>query len=243
MDKRLLTAASLTVLILSAISLRANAQYDTIAISILDSMAYQIGELDDCNFRFGIETDIVSDKFGLITHTESGEAFLKGPDKMRITKKGDKGYKELYYNGQSLVIYSHDKNQYGSVAVSLGLMELVDSLSRSLGMEFPGFDVFYPDFTDDILANSDNLVYLGLTLVGGKSCYHIAGMQDDMTFQLWISADERPMPAKMSIVYTDVPGNPRYSITYYDWQLNNGIDNAKFDFSAPAGSRQIKIVK
>ncbi|HAY32589.1 MAG TPA: hypothetical protein DCY06_00520, partial [Bacteroidetes bacterium] len=143
------------IVLLAFLSGRAAAQYDSIAVSILDSMSMEIGELESCSFRFFTEFDISNDEYGLITHTESGTAYMKAPDKLYIEKKGDKGHKSFYYNGNSFSIYSFDKNQYASVPVSLSIVELIDSLSSHYGVDFPGADLFYPDFTDNLLETSD----------------------------------------------------------------------------------------
>lgn len=225
------------------ISGKSYAQFDSIAVAILDSMSDRINRLETCSFRIYTEYDIESDDYGLITHSESGNVYLKGPDKLFIDKKGDKGHKEFFYNGNTFLVYSFDKNQYASVELKLNLIELIDSISRTFNVEFPGADVLYPDFTDDVLENSQNLVYLGLTLVSETECYHIAGVQNDFTFQLWISADGNYIPVKMSLVYTNRPGNPRYRAVYMDWKPDVPIDDSKFEFIAPAGAQKIKIIK
>jgi len=217
-------------------------QFDSVAVAILDSMSDGISRLETCSFRIYTEYDIESDQYGLITHSESGDVFLKGPDKLFINKKGDKGHKEIFYNGNTFLVYSFDKNQYASVDIRLNLIELIDSVSRRFNVEFPGADVLYPDFTDDVLENSENLVFLGLTLVSDYECYHIAGVQKDFTFQLWITADGKYLPLKMTLDYINLPGNPRYRAVYLDWKTDIPIEDSKFEFNAPAGSQKIKII-
>lgn len=231
------------IVLLAFLSGRAAAQYDSIAVSILDSMSMEIGELESCSFRFFTEFDISNDEYGLITHTESGTAYMKAPDKLYIEKKGDKGHKSFYYNGNSFSIYSFDKNQYASVPVSLSIVELIDSLSSHYGVDFPGADLFYPDFTDNLLETSNNLIYLGQTFIGDTECYHVAGARDDMTYQLWVTSGENSLPKKMSLVYISKPDNPKYSIIFADWKLNENIDDSKFEFTIPADARLIKLIK
>lgn len=232
----------LTIL-LSIISFKSYAQYDSIAIGILDSMSNEISDLETCSFRFTTEYDISNNEYGLITHTESGIVYMKGPYKMFMEKKGDKGHKKFYYNSKDFSLYSFDKNQYATIAAEMSLIELIDSVSSYYGVEFPGADVFYPDFVDNILLTSNNLIYLGLTLIGDRECYHIAGATDEMTFQFWVTSEEPSLPLKMSLVYITEPGNPRYEIMFYDWKLDNEIDDSMFEFSIPVGAQKIKIIK
>lgn len=89
------TIGSLLILLITLIAGRSFAQYDTIAVAILDSMSYNIGNLESCSFRFDSDFDIPSEEYGLITHSESGIILLKAPNKMYVEKKGDKGHKEF----------------------------------------------------------------------------------------------------------------------------------------------------
>lgn len=231
----------LALMIVQFLSVPATAQYDTIAISILDSVTIKISELETCSFRFVSEFDINNSEYGLITHSETGEVFLKAPGKMFVEKKGDKGHKVFASDGSSFTLYSYDKNWYAAMKSEMNLIEFIDSVSSQFGIEFPGVDVFYPDFTDNILMTSDNLIFLGLGVVNGNECYHVAGAGEGMTFQYWISADGNYIPVKLSIVYTSLEGDPRYSLEYYDWKGNSSIDDSKFEFKVPEGAQLIRL--
>jgi hypothetical protein len=81
-------------------------------------------------------------------------------------------------------------------------------------------------------------------MTGIKECYHIAGITDDFTYQLWIMTEkDNYTPIKLSLVYDKKPGKPRYSALYYDWKLNPELDDDMFEFSPPAGSEEITILK
>jgi len=135
-----------------------------------------------------------------------------------------------------------DKNQYGQVDASMSLVEMIDTVNKLYGIEFPAADFLYPSFVDDILFESKELVYLGLTKVDGKECYHIAGRADDKTFQFWISDDAFTLPVKMVIVYTNQEMRPQYEAVLTDWQVNPTLPDAIFDFSPPLKATRVKLV-
>ncbi|MDP4214117.1 MAG: DUF2092 domain-containing protein, partial [Bacteroidota bacterium] len=62
---------------------------------------------------------------------------------------------------------------------------------------------FYPSFVDDLLSESKNPIYLGITKVSGKEFFHIAGIAKDKPYQFWISNDAFTLPLKMVIVYAN----------------------------------------
>jgi hypothetical protein len=119
---------------------------------------------------------------------------------------------------------------------------MIDTVNKLYGIDFPVADFFYPGFVDDILAESRDLVYLGLTKVNGKECFHIAGTAKDKTFQFWISNDAFSLPAKVVIVYTSKEMSPQYEAVMSDWQINPSLPDALFEFSPPHMAKRIKLV-
>ena len=109
-------------------------------------------------------------------------------------------------------------------------------------IEFPAADFLYPTFVDDILSESKTLVYLGLTKVDGKDCFHIAGATRDKTYQFWISDDAFTLPMKMVIVYTAKEMNPQYEAVLSDWQVNPNLPDALFQFTIPHRARKVKLM-
>ncbi|HRB00855.1 MAG TPA: DUF2092 domain-containing protein [Ignavibacteria bacterium] len=227
----------------SAFPEKSYSQFDSLAISILDSMSDRISELETCSFKYYSEFDKNSEEYGMVTHSEFGKVFLKGPDKLFIEKKGDKGHNKIFYNGNLFLLYSIDKNRYASMPTTMTLIEFIDSVSSTYGVEFPGADVFYPDFVDHILENSDNLICLGLTMVGEKESYHIAGTKEDITFQIWVSSDGKFQPLKMMIDYILKPDTPRYRIVFADWIQDEILNDDMFEFTPPIDAEKIKLIK
>jgi hypothetical protein len=215
---------------------------DTVAVAILDRMSAIIGDLGSCSFTVKSNYDISSKELGLIKHSDEEHVYLHGPNKLMMRSDGDLGSHELYFDGTKLSYYSVDRNQYGQIDAALSLVEMIDTVNKAYGIEFPAADFLYPTFVDDVLGDSKELVYLGLTKVDGKDCYHIAGKGPDKTFQFWITDDAFSLPVKMVIVYTDKEMNPQYEATLSDWQVNPNLPDAIFEFAVPHKARKIKMV-
>ena len=215
---------------------------DTVAVSILDHMSAVIGQLSSCSVTIKSNYDVSSKELGLIKHSDEQQLFLHGPDKLLVKSDGDRGSRDFYFDGMKLTYYSMDKNQYGQVDASMSLVEMIDTVNKLYGIEFPAADFLYPSFVDDILFESKELVYLGLTKVDGKECYHIAGRADDKTFQFWISDDAYTLPVKMVIVYTNQDMKPQYEAVLTDWQVNPTLPDAIFDFTPPHKATRVKLV-
>jgi hypothetical protein len=215
---------------------------DTVAVAILDRMSAVIGQLSSCSVTIKCNYDITSKELGLIKHSDEQQLFLHGPDKLLLKSDGDRGSRDFYFDGKKLSYYSLDKNQYGQIDASMSLVEMIDTVNKLYGIEFPAADFLYPSFVDDILMESKELVYLGLTKIDGKECYHIAGRADDKTFQFWISDDAFCLPAKMVIVYTNQEMRPQYEAVLTDWQVNPTLPDVIFDFTVPHKATRVKLV-
>jgi hypothetical protein len=214
---------------------------DTVAVSILDRMSAMIGDMGSCSVNVKSNFDIESHYLGLVKHSTEDQVFLQGPDKLLIRSEGDKGNRSFLYNGKTLSYYSLDKNQFAEVQAPPSIMEMIDSVNKIYGIEFPIADFFYPTFVDDILSEAKNLIYLGITKVDGKECFHIAGTAKDKTFQFWISNDAFTLPLKVVIVYTDKEMNPQYEAVLSGWQVNPDLPAALFEFTAPPKAKKIRM--
>lgn len=215
---------------------------DTVAVAILDKMSAMIGELSSCSVDIRSNYDISSKELGLIKHSDDQQLFIHGPNQLLLKSEGDQGSHDFYFDGKTLTYYSMDKNQYGQIDAPLNVVEMIDTVNKLYGIEFPSADFFYPTFVDDILADSKTLVYLGLTKVDNKECYHIAGTTPDKTFQFWITDDAFTLPIKMVIVYTDKEMHPQYEATLSDWQINPSLPDALFSFTVPHRARKVKLM-
>src|SRR5450755_3462344 len=216
---------------------------DTIAVAILDRMTAMIGDLSSCHVTVKSNYDIRSQHLGLVKHGDEEQLYMQGPDKLLIRSQGDRGERSIYYNGETLIYYSMENNQFASLPFSAPIVEMIDTVNKMYGIDFPAADFFYPSFVDDILSESKNLIYLGMTKVDGKDCFHIAGTAADKTFQFWISDDALTLPLKMVIVYTNRDTNPQYEAVMSDWQINPILPAALFEFMAPPKAKKIKMAR
>jgi hypothetical protein len=235
-----------SVIICVAATTQVNAQrmnIDTIAVAILDRMSAIIGSLSSCHYTVKSNYDVRSQHLGLVKHGDDEQIYMQGPNKLLIRSQGDRGERSIYYDGETLSYYSLENNQFATIALTAPIVDMIDTVNRLYGIEFPASDFFYPTFVDDLLSESKNLIYLGMTKVDGKDCFHIAGTTADRTYQFWISDDALTLPMKMVIVYTNRDMNPQYEAVLSDWQINPALPAALFEFMAPPKAKKIKMTK
>jgi hypothetical protein len=224
------------------ISYSVKAQVDSIAVSILDNMSDILSNLSSCKLHLNTQYDIYNEQLGLVKNSDQADIFLKAPNKVLVQRWGDKGKKNVYYDGATLTYYSIDNKQYATAPAPATIMDMIDEFHDKYGIDFPAADVFYADFVDQLLDISNTLAYLGVTNVNDKECFHIAGATDSLTYQIWVTKDGTFLPVKIGIVYLMKPGTPQYEAMYSAWELNPAIEDSMFDFIPPPDVKKIKLI-
>ena len=215
---------------------------DTVAIMILNKMGTLIGELESCSFTLKTSSDEIDVDLGLVKYFKVNQVYLVGPDKMLINSRGDKGHIGYWYNGEKLMYYSYTENNYGVIDAPPTIMATIDTVHTRYGIDFPAADFFYPTFTEDLIADFDQIIFAGQSQVDGKNSYQIIAKNDQMSIQIWISDDALFLPTKFVIVYYDISPNQQFEGTFSDWSLNPELPNEMFEFSPPPGASQLILL-
>lgn len=216
-------------------------QYDPIAIQIFDHMSDVIGELESCTFNLASSSDIIDPDYGLIKNYMNSSVVFSGPNKMAAQINGNKGHKGFYYNGEKVVFFSYTENNYAIIDAPENTIATIDTLHFDYGINFPAADFFYPAFTDDMMSDFETIKYIGKKTINNKECFHIKAENESMIVQYWISNDIYKLPKKYLIIYKD-NNNLQYESTFSNWELNQTIPDAIFEFTPPAKAKKIKIL-
>ena len=214
---------------------------DTVAVMIIDRMASVVGDLASCSFTLKTSFDVTDQELGMVKHTGTSDVYMVGPDKMLVHSYGDKGHRGFWYNGAQFVYYSFDENNYAIVDAPPTIISTIDTINVNYGIEFPAADIFYPTLTDDILDQFDIIAFLGKTVLDGQECLQVMVSNSDISFQYWLSNDAFNLPLKFVIINKN-EGNKQYEATFSNWQLNNDLPAAIFEFMPPPGAHEISIM-
>lgn len=239
MKKRII---GLLCLLFSLLASSQQKRQDSLAIILIDRMTDVIGDLESCSFALQTTNDVLDSGNLFIKQFTDFHVYMSGADKMLIKIAGDKGHKQIWYNGAQLAYYFREEHNYGLLDVPNNTIEMIDSVNRRYGIQFPAADFFYPSFTDDLLRDADELKFIGRSKVDGQDCFHILASTKDMVAQFWISSDAYNLPVRFVITYKNKTGNPQYQASFSDWQLNPNLPLAMFDFQPPPGSAQLRML-
>lgn len=214
---------------------------DPIAISLIDKMGAVIGSLETCSFNLTTVQD-QKNEAGLLERTFGNhQVYFRGPDKMAVRSRGGEGNKGYWYNGSLLTWYSYDQNNYITLPAPNTIIKTIDSLHTTFGFRFPGADIFYPSFGDDILAEFDTVKFAGIKRLGDVDYFHIIAENDAYNYQLWIENGAYYLPKKYLIIRK--VGEPLIEEgTFKDWVTDGVMPDEIFEFTPPEDADLISIM-
>lgn len=212
---------------------------DTTAVLILDRMSSIFGEMKSLGFTSSVSKDVVYTENFFIKVFSTSDVKFKGPNKFSSRLHGE-NKEDLYsYNGKQVIYYSYNSNIYTVADAPDNLIETIDWLYQDFGIEFTTADFLYPNFSQDFVNQMDNVEFLGVAQVDGKRAFHIAGNNDDITVQIWVSDDSYFLPMKTIITYFDGPYANQYETDFSNWEINQDYPDSIFEFLPPPSAKQI----
>lgn len=173
---------------------------------------------------------------------ESGAAsyLARIPDRLAVDLYTDTTEREFYYDGKTLTMYGPKIGYYASVPAPATIAETLDMATERYGLEVPLADLFTWGTEDDGTADLTSAFYVGASQVGDRSCDQYAFRQEGADWQLWIEADDTPLPCRLVITETDDEALPQY-VSTISWNLDAPTEEADFVFVPPEGAMKIPL--
>ncbi|MHA7130784.1 DUF2092 domain-containing protein [Algoriphagus namhaensis] len=241
MKKRFI--AGLLCLLIFSESKSQEVQIDTTALVILDNMSQLFGELKSVGFTSHLSRDAAFSNEANIKEFVTTTSKITGPNKFSTRIKGESKEEMYKYDGDKVYFYSFTHNFYSIADAPDNLIETIDWLYTSFGIELTAADILYPSFSKDLAENMNLIQYVGKVELMSKPTYHILAMNETISVQLWISDDEYLLPAKVILTYLDRPHAPQFEVDFSDWELNHDYPTSIYDFTPPPSSRQITWIQ
>jgi hypothetical protein len=165
---------------------------------------------------------------------------VERPSRFAGVATGDTAQRASWYDGKTLTVLNRQKNAYTTLEMPGTIDAVLDKLAEDYELVLPLSDFFYSDPYQTLMAGVLYGKYLGIHEVAGVPCHHLTFGQDGLYWQIWIETGERPLPRKLSMVYWESPGAPRYEARFQRWNLAPAAAAALFQFKAPAGARKVE---
>jgi hypothetical protein len=192
-------------------------------------------------FRAHATMDRVVDTGQLAQFQRTSEIAVARPDRLCAMTDSDDGRWLAVYRGKTLTLLDRDANLYATESVPGRLDKMLDYMVDNYDLVMPMADLLLGKTYDALLADVETGTYLGLHSVGDTKCHHLLFLQENIDWQLWIDAGNRPLPRKMVITYRQELDEPQYVATMNHWDLAPVLSEDTFTFTPPAGAKSVAM--
>lgn len=163
------------------------------------------------------------------------------PNRLKVETSGDVTNRTLWKDGKTVTVLDRDKNVYAQIKDPGTIEQTIDLLQDKYGMSLPAADLLSEDAYKVMTNGCNRISYVGLGYVGEDKCHHLAFSCDNIDWQLWIAAGEKPQPRKMVITYKELAGEPQYTLQLLRAEHADQIADTVFACTIPKGAEKIEF--
>ncbi len=170
------------------------------------------------------------------------EAFLQRPDKLRLNGDGDLESKQMFYDGKTLTLYDKDQNHYATIEVAGDIDAALDKAAKDYGVHVGLAELGANRLAEHATQGLTNALYVGESKVRGVPCHHLAFDKENVHYQVWVDAGDKPLLRKVVVTQKKLPSGPQWTAYFSDWNFAPQLADNLFTFTPPEGAQKIKFM-
>jgi hypothetical protein len=205
------------------------------------AMSDYLAAQDILAFEYDSTFEIVTDEEQKLALAGSGIITLKRPDKIRATRDAGFADVEMLFDGTTFTVFGKNANLYTQIEEPGTLDHLIDVLRDKYNRPVPGADLLLSNVYDELMPGVVDSKDLGIGVVGGVACDHLAFRTDEVDWQIWIAQGEAPYPCRYVITTKRVAGSPQYSVQIRDWKTGDAVASETFVFNNETKAEKIAL--
>lgn len=168
------------------------------------------------------------------------------PDALHITVDGTGDIEidhTLFYDGWVLTLESHSKKVFSRAEVKPTVDEMLDEVDWRFDLPIPAADMLYSSPFDSLISESTTGSFVAQETVGDRACDRFAFVGPTVDWEIWIEADDDPLPCRLDIVHKEMDGPPRSEVVFASVDLEPEMTEALFTFEPREDYREIPVVE
>ena len=230
--------ASVFVALLLVAPARAQAP-GTDAKAILKAMSDYVSSQKTIELTFDSDIEVITPQLEKIQFTNSGEALLSRPDKLRAHRVGGYADVALYFDGKTVSVLGKHINGYAQFDAPGSVDHLIEALRAGHGIALPGADLLLSNSYDVLVAGVQEAKHIGRGVIDGLECEHLAFRNHDTDWQLWVEVGKTPIPRKLVITSKTLNSAPQYTLRVKGWKTGVQPAPDAFAFVPPPGAKKL----
>ena len=209
----------------------------------LQAMSEYLRGSKSFSFHADIQYDDVLPSGQKIAFAAEADIALRRPNGIHAVQVADTGARRLWFDGKAITLLDPDKQTVGVETFSGNTDKALDHMMNVLHFNPPLSDLLYEDPAKALLKTTAHGFVVGNSPVNGIACRHLAFVDRQIDWQIWVENGKLPLPRKLVITYKTLPGSPQYSATLSDWDFATRLPDRLFQPDIPAGAVRIPFLK
>jgi hypothetical protein len=209
------------------------------AEAILKAMSEYVGSQKDVSLAYDSDIEVITAELQKVQFTSSGRMQLSRPDKVHATRTGGYSDVEFFFDGRTFTVYGKNLNAFAQADSPGSIDDVVGKLRNDYSVEAPGADLLLSSVYDKLIEDVIDAKHIGLGVIDGVECEHLAFRNPDVDWQVWVETGARPIPRKYIITSKAVTGAPQYTLRIKDWRTDAATAADAFTFKLPAGAKKV----
>jgi len=209
--------------------------------ALIERTSAEIAGLDGFIVTGDAYTDARLPAGQIIEHASQVTLRLSRPGSIRITNRDAEQTEEIFFHDGLLSVHSDGDNFYAQTEIPKGVESMLDFAVNRVGIEVPLLDFVAKDVAGHLLEDTDEVRYLGKSLLRDEMFDHIGIRSQEVDVQLWIASEGRPLPGKIVITSKWEGGSPRF-VGFLNWEPKPDFPPDTFKFDPPADAVAIEFL-
>jgi hypothetical protein len=161
---------------------------------------------------------------------------------MQASVTGDDDPVKLFYDGTNLSLINVAANKYTVIPVPNTIQGMLETAMGKLHIDFPLADFLTEAPNKAFLTGVTSGKVINTVNIDGTPAKHLYFDQPPgITLELWVEDNDKALPRRLIVTYTNLPDSPSFIATFSDWNLSPNLTDADFQFTPPAGATKIEL--
>ncbi len=215
---------------------------DPKAMTILGQMSGYLAGASSFTVKATVLYDHVRTSGIKIKSAAVREVFVRRPSELHARTQFDDGTsRKAWYDGKELVVLNEQNNEYSNLGFAGNLDQLLDHVIENTEIQLPLADLLYSDIDKTFAESIISVEYVGKRLVDGVLCHQLSLESTGADWQIWIEADDTPVPRRFAINYVHVRGEPQFLASLAEWRIDPRFEDADFAIKLPQDAKEISV--
>jgi len=211
------------------------------ALALLKPAADKLSAAKAFTFKTHNMVEVLSPVGQVVNYFFTTEVAVERPNKLASKKTGDGPAFDLYYDGQKFSGADAKLGLYAQMDAPATLDELLPFVMEKTGIYFPSADMLYSDVYGNLTKDLTHAYWVDKSAVDGVVCDHLAFAAPEIEWQIWVGPEKDPLPRRLMVTLLSMERQPRFMVTFSDWDFKSSLSARRFEFKKPSGAKQIEF--